>query len=105
MGCDFYEYIYIHVEWSIAGKLDSGVKEFNMKRHYYYDCSDSDESYDLEDQIMDVVERGKKVLYKNGKWKISSTTRIKEYISICDEMIPEDAELIGVDKYSSCILR
>ncbi len=106
MGCDFYENVYLHVEWKENGevKMESELLE-RRPRYFYGDCdSDSEGDYDGEmKKEMDRTEKnyGRKLIYSNNEWKITSKCRIDEY----RKYLPFSGKDVKMEKYITCIER
>lgn len=111
MGCDYYECLYLVIEWTT---IDDPTNETHMhkellsksSRWFYGTCdSDSEGDYDRQlDEEMSKTEKsyGKKTVYENDKWIITSKSSIDEYDKIAKKYVSAGGKIIRMYKYVSC---
>lgn len=87
MGCDYYEILYLNVEYlDNLNKVQTVSTQLRKVGHFMYGNydSDSEEDYDRKlDQQMDKTEKryGTKILFENGGWVITNKDKQKEYMN------------------------
>jgi len=104
MGCDYYEVVYLEVEYK-----SGNYKSIELRRtpHYFYrdfsdDSNDCDQSLDQE--MYEVEQRyGIKHVFENGEWKISK--RKEEYLNILTNNEVSLDDVLKIYKRVICIER
>jgi len=104
MGCDFYEILYLKIEYTdVDGFPQKTHEKLSTTRRYIFGTVDSDSEDAFDRQLQEEMERteksyGKKIIYENGQWKITSKDSINQY-SRC---IPQGATNVTMTKYVIC---
>ena len=120
MGCDFYECVYLSIEWiedNDDSECQSELIDNSTKTKYdsvllgqtpiwfYASCdSDSEGAYDREmDKDMGKREQryGHKLIYSDNEWKITSKESIERY----SKYIPKNGKIIKMHKHLVCMDR
>ena len=108
--CDYYENLYLRIEYA-KGELNTAKDILlNKKSHWLYTIidSDSEDAYDkaLEKEICELEENyGRKIIYEDDEYKITSKEKIKKYNNIAQKYLPENGKILRIFKYVSCITR
>lgn len=88
MGFDYYVHLYIKIEYENQdGEIVYNVHELEREGRYFFDEYDSDSEDDngrkLEEEFVGITNQyGNKVIYKDGKFQITSKSKIGYYKSI-----------------------
>ena len=103
MGCDYYECMYLAIEYNLNGKVETDYKLLSKLEHWFSGTVDSDSEGDydrkLEQEMNNIEKRyGKKIIYEDNKWLISSKDKIEEY----KKYLPNNGQILKMYKYVSC---
>lgn len=106
MGCDFYTYYVVRIEYKDGDKTEVKSQEIEStrERHYFWEIDGRDEDFEelndyykryssqRERQIENELSQyPRKDIYKDGKWLCIESSKEK-YIKYCNGMeIPEEA--------------
>jgi FMN phosphatase YigB (HAD superfamily) len=112
MGCDFYTYYVVRVEYKDGDKTEVKSQEIEStrERHYFWEIDDRDEDFEeyndyyirrgqeRERQIENEISQyPRKDIYKDGKWLCVESSKEK-YISICKKMEINEKDIISIWK-------
>ena len=111
MGCDYYEDLHLNLEYKNENmQINRKSKILSSTPHWLISQVDSDSegNYDrqMEKEMMAIERRyGKKIIYEDGKWLISSKSKIEEYEKFIQEYLPKDGQILCLYKVVSCYER
>jgi hypothetical protein len=112
MGCDFYTYYVVRIEYKKGDEIEveSEKIEDTRERHYFWEIEGRDPDFE---ELNDYYERRhrerekqidnelshypKKDIYKNGKWLCIESSKGK-YIKICKNLDIAEKDVIGIWK-------
>ena len=112
MGCDFYTYYVIRIEYKKDDKIEVKSQEIEKTResHYFWETNGRDEDFE---ELNDYYERRRserkrqvdnelsnyprKDIYKNGKWLCIESSK-ENYIKICNELEINENDVISIWK-------
>lgn len=112
MGCDFYTYYVVRVEYKKGDEIKVESEEIvgTRERHYFWEIDGRDEDFEelndyyerrhreRERQLDDELSQyPRKDIYKNGKWLCVVSSKEK-YISICKKMEINEKDIISIWK-------
>jgi hypothetical protein len=110
MGCDFYTYYVVHIQYMKDGNVETITEEFEntRKRHYFVGCEERDEDFE---EMRDYNERWKeqmaqqvtnalrsydmKHIYAKGEWMCIDSAKEK-YLELCNEYEIDEANLVSI---------
>jgi len=108
MGCDFYEKLYLVIEYfTLEGKIVTEEELLSKTPHWFCGNCDSD-SEDASDRALDQemsrIEKshGQKIVYDKDEWKITSSYKRDHYNNISLKYMPEGSNILRIYKYISC---
>jgi len=113
MGVDYYRILYLRVEYTKSdGSRESNDVVLEKSGRYFSSCYDEDSEDDYDRQLDNEMERvtksyGEKDIYVNGEFKITSKSKITEYMDILKTKLGLTKELnkynnLRIYKYVSC---
>jgi len=112
MGCDFYTYYVVRIEYKKGDevKVKSEEIEDTRERHYFWEIDGRDEDFEeLNDyyercdlqrrrQVSDALrDYPKKEIFKNGKWLCLESSKEK-YINMCKKYGITEKDLVAISK-------
>ena len=112
MGCDFYTYYVVRIEYKDGYNVitKSDIVESTRQRHYYWEMDERDEDFEewtdyverscihKQTQIDTELKRYKKVdIYKNKQW-LCLVSAVEKYKNLCKELNINENDVISIWK-------
>jgi predicted Zn-dependent peptidase len=119
MGCDFYTYYVLHIEYNKGEKTKKKeyILEDTRKRHYFYGDYSRDEDFEEYDDYIERIRKAEKEeintallkykkaeLFKNNHWLCIPSAQEK-YKNILEELNIAESSLISIVKCGGYHLR